>query len=270
MIKGPYELKTEMDTNRKTYESRTVVDYYANYSGLQQPERIILEELKTELAQMKMLDIGVGTGRTTSFFSPLVKEYVAIDYSENMIDAFRKKFAHDKSIAATMVCDARSMDVFDDNYFEFILFSFNGIDCLNYKERLTFLTEVSRIGVKNGLFCFSTHNLQGISKLYRIKPTLHPYHLWNRFIFLLRILLLNGFPSHLKAKNIAFIKDGAHDFGLTLCYIRPREQIRQLEDSGFEDVRLFPLHAVCEESDRDLLEDILDPWIYYLCKLSSK
>jgi len=263
-------LKTEMDNNRGTYESRTVVGFYANYSGLQQPERMILEELKPKLGTMRMLDIGVGTGRTTAFFSPFVKEYVAIDYSQGMVDAFRRKHNHNETIADSIVCDGRSMDVFEDNYFDFILFSFNGIDYVNYEDRLIILKEVRRVGTDGGFFCFSSHNLQGISSLYRIKPTLNPYLISLRLLFFFRILLLNGMPWSLKAKDVAFLNDGAHNFRLTTCYIKPIAQIKQLEENGFKDVRLFPLHAIFERSDRRLLEGIVDPWIYYLCKLSSK
>jgi ubiquinone/menaquinone biosynthesis C-methylase UbiE len=41
---------------------------------------------------MKMLDIGVGDGRTTMHFAQAAEEYWAIDYSQVMIAAYRKSF----------------------------------------------------------------------------------------------------------------------------------------------------------------------------------
>ena len=38
-----------------------------------------------------MLDIGVGTGRTTMHFAGLVKEYVGVDYSSALIQACPEK-----------------------------------------------------------------------------------------------------------------------------------------------------------------------------------
>jgi ubiquinone/menaquinone biosynthesis C-methylase UbiE len=41
---------------------------------------------------MKMLDIGVGRGRTTMHFAQAAEEYWAIDYSEETIAACRERF----------------------------------------------------------------------------------------------------------------------------------------------------------------------------------
>ena len=48
------------------YESKDDVDYYINELELQAPESEIIEELRNELHSLKMLDIGVGAGRTIS------------------------------------------------------------------------------------------------------------------------------------------------------------------------------------------------------------
>jgi ubiquinone/menaquinone biosynthesis C-methylase UbiE len=58
---------------------------------LQSLEKAILDTLKDQLPQMKMLDIGVGGGRTTLHFAQAAEEYWAIDYSDEMIAACRKK-----------------------------------------------------------------------------------------------------------------------------------------------------------------------------------
>ena len=73
------------------YESSDVVQFYEGQSDLQKPEATILEEFKKQLPEMKMLDIGVGAGRTSVHFAFLAKEYLGIDYSNRMITACLKQ-----------------------------------------------------------------------------------------------------------------------------------------------------------------------------------
>lgn len=88
----------------------------------------MLNELRTKLPEMRMLDIGVGAGRTTHHFAPLTKEYIGVDYSKNMIKARRRKFRNYPKKLTFKVADARDLKLFGDKYFDFALFSFNGID----------------------------------------------------------------------------------------------------------------------------------------------
>ena len=77
------------DTNQQTYTDRSIVRYYARLTALQPAERTILTLLQKRLSKMKMLDLGVGAGRTTNYFAPLVAEYIGVDYSAEMIAACR-------------------------------------------------------------------------------------------------------------------------------------------------------------------------------------
>ena len=113
------------------YESKDFVGHYISELELQPPEAEILQELRNELPNLKMLDIGVGAGRTTQHFAGLAKEYIGIDYSSTMIEACRKKFPQYR----LEVADARNLSIFDDAYFDFILFSFNGIDAVEHEDR---------------------------------------------------------------------------------------------------------------------------------------
>ena len=92
-------------TNKDTYQSQKIVKRYANLDELFKAERTILGILKNKLKNMRMLDIGVGGGRTTYYFSPLVKEYLGIDYSEQMINACEKRFPnHPDKISCRYCC----------------------------------------------------------------------------------------------------------------------------------------------------------------------
>ena len=82
--------------NRENYknpwEINGIVKEYASKMFLFKSEETVLELLKPTLQGMKMLDVGVGAGRTTIYFAPLVHKYVGIDYSAKMITACKNKF----------------------------------------------------------------------------------------------------------------------------------------------------------------------------------
>jgi SAM-dependent methyltransferase len=94
------------------------------------PEEVALEKIK--LTNKKMLDIGVGTGRTTRFFSPKTKKYIGIDYSKNMIKKCIETFETSEK-RKFLIRDIRRFDY--PGFFDFILFSYNGIDYMDHKDR---------------------------------------------------------------------------------------------------------------------------------------
>ncbi len=98
--------------NKRVYNSEDVVSLFVPLTNLQKPEETILNELKNKLPNMKMLDIGVGAGRTTVHFAPLTKEYVGIDCSDNMIRECQKKFRNYSKKVSFMTADARRYDNF--------------------------------------------------------------------------------------------------------------------------------------------------------------
>ena len=141
-------------SNRDTYESEDVVKTYARHFYLKKPEETILNNLRSGLPNMRMLDIGIGAGRTTHYFAHLTKEYVGIDYSENMIKMCRGKFPNHPKKISFEVCDARSLKFFEDRYFDFVLFSLNGLDYSNHEDRLRALREIRRSTKKGGVLLF--------------------------------------------------------------------------------------------------------------------
>jgi ubiquinone/menaquinone biosynthesis C-methylase UbiE len=158
-----------LEKNLYTYKSDDAVKEYCNKNLLQLPEEKIIKQLETKLRKMKMLDIGVGGGRTVPYFAKLAKEYIGIDYSVEMINACKRRFSDFSANTMFEVCDVRSMKMFSDNAFDFILFSFNGIDYISHQERLDSLKEIQRVGKPGSYFCFSTHNLNGMHKIFEIK-----------------------------------------------------------------------------------------------------
>jgi ubiquinone/menaquinone biosynthesis C-methylase UbiE len=237
------------------YESKDYVDYYINEFELQAPESEILDELRNELPGLKMLDIGVGTGRTTTHFAGLVKEYIGIDYSNTMIEACRLKFPQYR----LEVADARNLSMFDDAYFDFVLFSFNGIDSVEHEQRLATLHEIRRVIRKGGYFCFSTLNLNPRRQRPPFTFYKNPVLLWlSVYNFVLNANLRK--KSKLEHEMIYY---KYRDFLSRLYFITPSEQINQLQDAGFSNTKAFSL------KDGKVVIDptnMLDYYVYFLTK----
>jgi len=152
-------------SNKDVWESEDIVNEYSKGFYLHKPEKTIIHELKDKLPNMKMLDIGIGAGRTTYYFAHLAKEYVGLDYSKAMIRMCRERFQEYSIRVSFEVADAKSLKSFEESYFDFVLFSFNGIDYMRREDRLTALKEIRRVTKNGGCFCFSTHNLNFAWKL---------------------------------------------------------------------------------------------------------
>lgn len=254
-------------SNQKTYESEDIVKSYFLEYKLQKPEETILNVLKDRLKDMRMLDIGIGGGRTTAHFAPLVRQYIGIDYSKNMIEACKKKFPELAEKGCFKICDARDMMIFENNHFDFILFSFNGIDYITHEDRLKTLKEIRRVSKKGGYFCFSSHNLN-TSLDFTFKMTLNPIKLTYRVCsYLLFRFLTRNFEKLQKTTNYLIINDGAHRFRSKTYYIKPEEQINQLAVLGFRDIRVYSLSDGNEIKNKSLLNTLKDSWLYYLCRI---
>src|SRR2546423_13692484 len=121
-----------------------VAGEYARQSNLYPPEETILRFMLPILPRTRMLDLGVGGGRTTLHFAKWAREYIGTDYSENMIGECRRRFSAYPDHISFAVCDARSMEMFASGFFDFVLFSFNGIDYVAHADRLKILKEIRR------------------------------------------------------------------------------------------------------------------------------
>lgn len=214
-----------------------------------------------------MLDIGVGGGRTTQHFSEKVAEYIGIDYSAKMIAACQKRFSEASDTTLFQVCDARDMSQFKDNSFDFILFSFNGIDYISHAERLQVLEEIQRVGKPGGYFFFSTHNLAAFEQEFDFNQQFS-FNLLKTYINLMMSALLHvfNFPITLKQLKISaysILKDESHHFRLKTYYVRPQEQLNQLKQH-FSNVKIYSWKNGLEITAAEM-HGHSDMWLYYLC-----
>ena len=256
------------DKNRMAFDTEKLVEAYGAEWNLQKPERAILELLRDRLADMRMLDIGVGRGRTTAHFGPLVKEYTGIDYSPRMIEACRQQFRYAKVPFRFEVGDARDLHVFGDGVFDFILFSFNGLDAMAHEDRLACFREVHRVGRRGGYFSFSSHNLDAPTKPFSLRQSraVTDIPLWvvRRIIFILRNREALG---RIQAEDHIIFNDTADGSRFLYYYIRPKAQVKQLRELGFHEIRLFGRDGEEIPDGSGTQSPLPDAWIYYLCRM---
>lgn len=240
--------------NITVYESEGTVEYYKNQEfHLQLAEQKIIKILEMKLSQYTMLDIGVGTGRTSNFFAPLVSKYVGVDYSSRMVDVCREKFPR----LTFDVQDVRSIQ-YPNNSFDLVLFSFNGLDSISPEERIKAMDEIYRIIKPGGYFAFSSHNLKGIDKLFSFPVTLNVKK-WYKTIVLRSVN--KNFRKFYK-ENYVTIIDGAHGYGVTNYYTTPEYQCKQLAQCGYGDLVVIDLNG--NSSTPEGAINHKDLWLYYL------
>lgn len=256
--------------NRKVYVSREIVHHYSQLRQLQPAEQTILDLLGNEWASLKMLDIGVGGGRTTQHFARVVQHYVGIDYAQEMIAVCQKRFPSSSPSRVFEVGDARDMAQFQDNSFDFILFSFNGIDALSHLDRLQVFQEVSRVGKPGGYFFFSSHNLQGLEQEFDWQNQIC-FNPLKTYVNLMMFGLLRFFNRSISAQQIKqsdyeIIQDEPHNFRLKQYYIRPQEQLNQLE-TNFGNIKIYSWKSGLEITTQEELSGNREMWLYYLCQI---
>ncbi len=271
-----------MQDHRVLYNSESISTDYAGRDYLEPAEKAVLMELEEKLKDMDMLDMGVGGGRTTKYFAPLVKNYIGADYAPAMIEACKNKY---RGKYLFMDSDARSMAEFEDNTFDFILFSYNGIDSFNHDDRMAALKEIRRVLKNNGYFCFSSHNLNwndlydlfsfkagkkrqwigtGIKySLRSLKKIAGSKYQALRLRYLNKNLKMRKFIKVLRKNESGSLYDNSLNGKANVYYITRSQQVKQLKDSGFTHIHAYSREGEKTDSTVELNKS---GWIYYLCQ----
>jgi SAM-dependent methyltransferase len=267
-----------------------VVAEYAGFDFLTPPERRILEIWEPTISDSRLLDIGVGAGRTTLHFAPLAADYIGIDVSEEMIEACHHRFGEGR--ARFMTADVRQLSDLRDEEFDLVLFSFNGIDCVgNHADRGRALSEMARVLRPGGSLALSCNNIGYAQWSMSVPRTLLALYRW-----------YGAGPSLLRPKRLKQVAKEArrwrtHNPGLTrrvpfaevveerprfelqtksyetpaerilmsMYWSLPSEQLSQLRSAGFVDVRTFAPDGseVTGDQDRALARW---RWLYHLAR----
>ncbi len=251
-------------TNKDTYTSSAGVNSYSN-TLLQSPEVSIFIKYRDYFINKNILDVGCGAGRTSYFLRNFTKEYTGIDYSESMIDYCKIEYPELNFIH----CDVRDLSQFKDNSYDFIIFSYNGLDYISNEDREIALNEISRVLKNDGLFVFSTHNrnYHNITLKPVFKFNLNPKKFINNIISYIQQLNNN---SKLKKEQVdtndyAILNDIGNNFSLLTYYITKEKQAEKLSSLGFEVIDLFNMHGQTLNLNDN---DSNDNWIYFVTKLA--
>ena len=254
------------DANSRAYEDQDIVEFYVR-DDLQIAEAAILEKHRLFLSHARMLDIGVGAGRTTHHFGPVVKTYLGVDFSPSMIAKCQEIFGNRYAFE---ILDIRDLYLWEANRFDFVLFSFNGLDNLSHQDRLTALAEIKRILAPDGLFCFSSHNMRSLKKLFHFRKSFNPFITWKRYRKHAKLVRLNGNLREIRRNPFAIIDDGAHEFRVKNYFIYPENQTEQLRAAGYADIAAYASNTGAELDLEGELCTAEDEWIYFTCRSSRQ
>ncbi|MGE4048062.1 MAG: class I SAM-dependent methyltransferase [Acetobacteraceae bacterium] len=238
---------TVMDTspNRSIYERPAIVAEYAKAGELTAAEDKLLYRYETTIIGGHVLDLGVGAGRTTPFLASRAASYVGIDYSQQMIEACRQRFPQLQFRRG----DARDLSDYASGSYDFVLFSFNGIDCVSHEGRMQVLREIARVLRPGGVFIFSSHNLDVVGTgtfmpaIFRVRLSANPVRS-AKAIARVGLRLVNYARNRrhqYRASDHAILTDPAHEFTMSHYYVTPAAQRRQLVEAGFgADIDIVP------------------------------
>lgn len=246
--------------NQRTYASADVVRYYAGLEELFPTEKKLFEKLSAKIQGSKILDLGIGGGRTTGYLLPIAGEYIGLDYVASFIEIVNRKY--EKGIF--VVGDARDLSQFEDERFDFVLFSYNGIDTLSPSDRMSSLSDIFRVLRRGGTFMFSSHNrdYRFFRKPYWLRHSRLNWALVRNLISYLIFL-----PRHIWMKRLevftdefVVINDSDHRYSLLIYYITIAAQKKQLRKIGFVNTTAY------SESGNEVMADRESFWIYYVAQ----
>ncbi len=248
--------------NKRCYGARRTASVYV-HSIVQMPEVMIYVKYRDEIAGRRVLDIGCGAGRTAVFLAKWAGEYVAIDYSHEMV---RECVEFCGGVDCTFG-DVRDMSRYEDGYFDFANFANNGLDSLGHEDRLLGLREIRRVLRDGGLFSFSTHNRDyvGAVKEPDFHFTIDPFALVRRIVRYHRRTRnrRRGRLFERSEETYEIINDSAHNFGLITYYITHQDLAAQLEEVGFELVETYDLKGNIIDIEKPCTDS---SWLYCVAR----
>jgi SAM-dependent methyltransferase len=222
--------------NADLFDRAEIAEWYGEQS-LFASEVMILERFHDAYAGKRLLDLGVGSGRTTGALLPDVANYVGIDKAEAMLAVARRRFPS----ATFLDMDVRAIGEFGPGRFDFVFGALAILSAFDHAERLAVIEAVHHVLAPGGVFAFSFHN-----RLWRRAGSMplharswHPREIVNSVHpqSWINYLRLRSFAR--EEADYAIHVDPAHRWSGLFYFIDLATQERQLEAAGFEIVARF-------------------------------
>jgi SAM-dependent methyltransferase len=262
--------------NQQAWRSRSARRRYGTASDWTDPgEAAAMAWLAEEVRGQPILDVGVGGGRTVPLLRALSDDYTAVDYMPEMVDLCRRNHPG----VRVLQMDARDLSRFADRSFALVMFSFNGIDAVDYSGRLAILREFARVLRPGGVVLFSTHNRQGpsyretLSHFVRLPHlSLNPIAVGIDTARVLCNLPLATF-NYLRHSRLNRECDGyavrvcaAHRFGIVIVYTDLATQTQTLAELGLSIAVVFGNLDDTPVRDGQNLRDV--SWFHVIARKS--
>ncbi|MGB8635175.1 MAG: class I SAM-dependent methyltransferase [Rhodanobacteraceae bacterium] len=244
-----HEARPHDAVNGRVYRAPGVYRRYQARHALAPAEMKVLLRFHRAWVGKDVLDIGVGTGRTTAWLAPFCRRYEAIDYSPVMVGIMRRS----RPDIRVHLADMRDMSVFEDASFDMIFAPDNVLDAAAQAGRLQTLGECLRVLRPGGLLIASSHNLEWYQAG---RP---PRSEWSRNpvrqLKMLR-LIARRWRNYLRLRPRCGLRDDhavytdiGHDYALLHYYIDQQSQRKQFAAAGFH------VRAVLDQSGTELSPD---------------
>lgn len=253
---------TQDRINGRTYFSAKVIRQYRS-DLLGRAEAGALLKYHGSFASRDILDIGVGTGRTTIYLAPLAQRYKGIDYSPVMVAHTQSAFPG----VSIQIADMRDLSAYPAADFDFVLGSNNVLDAVSHADRLQTLRGIRRIMRPGGVLMFSSHNrchefaLRGPRLDFSRNPVTQALNVaklgkqWANRFRLRRV--------RRSEEQYALLTDEGHDHACLHYYIDRQAQAAQLHETGFELVETIDAEGASLAGD-DF--GVKSPWLLYVAK----
>lgn len=251
----------QREHNARAYRRADVVRRYQRRVLLDRAEAVVLLKHQSAFAGKDLLDVGVGTGRTTIYLAPLARRYQAIDYSPEMVARFRQNFPE----VPVALADMADLGTFEEASFDFVLATNNVLDAVGHADRLQALREIRRVLRPDGMLVFSSHNrdVHGLGRRPALQRSRNPVtqlafsvHWCMKLVDRARLAHRQRFTD-----EYAIVNDGVHRVAMLYYCIGPGKQQRQLADAGFELQETFDKCGRSQPSAACVADS---EWLFYV------
>ena len=232
----------------RPFDRPEVVRWYERADALTPAEELLFDAWVPPGS--RVLDLGVGTGRTTQRLARDAADYLGIDIAPSMIEAARRRHPDHRF----EVGDATTLDGLDDASFDVVVFSYNGLDYVPGRAgRDLALGEIHRVLRPGGVLIHSSHDPRALVR--RRNPELGAKGWAVAALQTARRVGRRAFTAAL-ARGEGTIVDPVHG-GLTTYMVTPRHGTAELRRHG-----LAPLVTVAGSAPHPGRRWGTDWWYY--------